>query len=305
MIQDLSRNRRKENNSMSEKESTPCDHPLELLSDKIKRQGVVVINDVSSLPSNGVPYVSPHLVISINHAGWVKAEYDMVPVVFEEHDLAVVYPNHILVSHEASDDYKATLIVVSDDYFKENRAQTDLSYQIAIQNSPAIRMTDEQYDIVVHLCHILQVITTHQGSRHGELVAKTMALLSDMIRAFRADNGEMSLNEDSHELHIFKRFYDDLLLHYQESHEVCYYADLQCLSSKYFSTMIKEATGSGPIEWIARVLCQKAQVLLQSRKDMTIQNIAYQLGFSDQAVFSRFFKKHTGHTPTEYRQHEM
>ena len=34
----------------------------------------------------------------------------------------------------------------------------------------------------------------------------------------------------------------------------------------------------------------------------SMQEIAFQLNFPDQSFFSRYFKKHTGITPAEYRQ---
>lgn len=35
--------------------------------------------------------------------------------------------------------------------------------------------------------------------------------------------------------------------------------------------------------------------------NMSIQDISYELNFPDQSFFARYFKKHTGMTPLEYR----
>jgi hypothetical protein len=62
-------------------------HPMELHDGLIKHQGVVVIDNVTSLPTHGEPYVSPHLVIGLAQKGWTKLEYDMKPVEFHAHEI--------------------------------------------------------------------------------------------------------------------------------------------------------------------------------------------------------------------------
>nr|WP_320000773.1 helix-turn-helix domain-containing protein [uncultured Draconibacterium sp.] len=49
---------------------------------------------------------------------------------------------------------------------------------------------------------------------------------------------------------------------------------------------------------------EKAMELLASndRKEYTILKILYEVGFNSKSSFNTAFKKHTGLTPTEYRQ---
>jgi AraC-like DNA-binding protein len=74
------------------------------------------------------------------------------------------------------------------------------------------------------------------------------------------------------------------------------------LSPKYFSTLIKQETGISAGEWIDRYVTLQAKELITRCRNHTIQQIADDLGFCEQASFSRFFKKQTGMTPTEYRE---
>jgi AraC-like DNA-binding protein len=46
----------------------------------------------------------------------------------------------------------------------------------------------------------------------------------------------------------------------------------------------------------------EAAARLLRNPDMTIQQIAVELSFSDQSAFGKFFRKHTGTSPLKYRQ---
>ncbi|MEL6137411.1 MAG: AraC family transcriptional regulator, partial [Cyanobacteria bacterium J06628_6] len=79
------------------------------------------------------------------------------------------------------------------------------------------------------------------------------------------------------------------------------YAEAQYLHPSYFSTVIKRKTGKSVNAWIAEKTIAEAQALLSSSAQ-TVQEIAFRLGFKDAAHFSRFFKKHTQLSPTQFRQ---
>jgi AraC-like DNA-binding protein len=79
------------------------------------------------------------------------------------------------------------------------------------------------------------------------------------------------------------------------------YAEAQYLHPSYFSTVIKRKTGKSVNTWIAEKTVAEAQALL-SRSSHSVQEIAFRLGFKDAAHFSRFFKKHTERSPSQFRQ---
>jgi AraC family transcriptional activator of pobA len=49
-----------------------------------------------------------------------------------------------------------------------------------------------------------------------------------------------------------------------------------------------------------RVLLEAKRLLFYTEK--TSKEIAYELGFEDANHFSKFFKKHTGQTPTDFKK---
>lgn len=72
------------------------------------------------------------------------------------------------------------------------------------------------------------------------------------------------------------------------------------ISTSYFSTIFKEATGQTFIEYLTLTRINKAKELLKNTKMKTYE-IANDVGFNDPHYFGLIFKKNTGSTCTEYR----
>ena len=100
--------------------------------------------------------------------------------------------------------------------------------------------------------------------------------------------------------HILAQFKALLSEYFKEERQVSFYADKMHLTPKYFSTVIKEVSGKTAGEWIREMLLLEAKVRLQN-KEQSIAQIAYDLHFSDPSHFGKFFKKHIGISPLEYR----
>jgi AraC family transcriptional regulator, transcriptional activator of pobA len=103
-----------------------------------------------------------------------------------------------------------------------------------------------------------------------------------------------------------RQFYTFLSLldkHIKDERNVAFYAEKLCITPRYFRKITANATTSNesPKELIDKRLILEIKVLLQDI-DMTIQEIAYNLNFPDQSYLSRYFKLHTGISPSEYRK---
>ena len=84
---------------------------------------------------------------------------------------------------------------------------------------------------------------------------------------------------------------------------VRYFADKVCLSPNYFGDLIKKETGKTAQEYIQNKLMDQAKEMILGT-DMTVSQIAYELGFQYSQHFNRIFKKNTGCTPNEYRRQQ-
>lgn len=73
------------------------------------------------------------------------------------------------------------------------------------------------------------------------------------------------------------------------------------ITPNYFSRLFKRITGEGCNEYIVRKRIEKARSLLETTSIKT-GKIAMMVGYRDTNYFSLAFKKHTGKSPTKYRE---
>jgi YesN/AraC family two-component response regulator len=72
------------------------------------------------------------------------------------------------------------------------------------------------------------------------------------------------------------------------------------LSSSYFANLFKKVTGTTFIQYVTQERMKRAKVMLLENKQ--VQDISQTLGYEERRYFSDVFKKHTGMTPSEFRQ---
>lgn len=100
---------------------------------------------------------------------------------------------------------------------------------------------------------------------------------------------------------IHQKFSELLVIHDREQHYLKFYADALFITPQHLIHAIKTACGKTPGALIDEALVAEARLLLSDR-GLSIGRVALELHFSDQAAFSKFFKKQTGSTPAGYRR---
>ena len=104
----------------------------------------------------------------------------------------------------------------------------------------------------------------------------------------------------SREQTIFNRFIQLVTQHCAEHHQISYYAQRMCLTERYLSTIIRQASGSTAKDWIDRALINRIKVELR-HTDKSAAQIAEEMHFANPSFFSKYFRRLTGMTPKEYK----
>ncbi|CAM3368700.1 AraC family transcriptional regulator [Marinicrinis lubricantis] len=70
----------------------------------------------------------------------------------------------------------------------------------------------------------------------------------------------------------------------------------------YLSRTFKKITGLSPSSFLLKLRIDKGRQLLRERQDLTVEQVAYSVGFTDPLHFSRQFKRMYSVSPTQYRE---
>lgn len=95
----------------------------------------------------------------------------------------------------------------------------------------------------------------------------------------------------------FRRLIDQ---QHRRLHSVKEYASLLGVSTKTLTNHVAECSPHSPLEIInARLVLEAKRMLRYS--NMMVKEIAFELGFDDPSYFVKFFKRHTGQLPADFR----
>jgi len=173
------------------------------------------------------------------------------------------------------------------------------------QSYPFITLDDEWQRRFVTTVHEIRRREEAAGGQH-EVVAKIAMLrreelIMELLLLMLGQTPAVATNTTTRQQAVASRFLQSLGEKYLTRRTVAYYADEAGLSPRHFSQLVSRQTGRTPMEWIALVTVSHAKRLLLG-PDMQVKAVADILGFPEQFTFRKYFKTHTGLSPSEYRK---
>ena len=170
--------------------------------------------------------------------------------------------------------------------------------------NPVITMTQDEVDLMIKYYELLVFKMDHPEMNFGRETVR------DIIRCFAYDllsNINKHLNQGGEDDmlrqgdRIFRRFMLLLAEDTSASRSVKSYADELCVSPKYLTSVCRKHSDSTASELIASsVMSRIKHLLLYS--DLSIKEVASEMGFDNLSFFGKYVKKHLGLSPNHYRK---
>ena len=199
-----------------------------------------------------------------------------------------------------SDDFEGYGAMADFDFVLAAVSTIDTKNYVNIRFQPIVRFTDLQRCRVVSLLeNIISRIATDTPLKSLVVTSLAQAACCEILDAYISNcacGGKRQSRSDV----IFQNFMQALYKHSRAHRDVAYYAGLQCVTPRYFTSLVNKKSGRTPLQWIAMFVISEAKHLL-SHTDMSIKEIADKLNFSNQSFFGRYFKHYAGVSPSAYR----
>lgn len=135
-----------------------------------------------------------------------------------------------------------------------------------------------------------------QGQMLQTLLKRMLIKCSRLIKE-KMENPEMPQSK----LDLIRKFNVLVEQNFKEKHQVQDYAELLFKSPKTLSNLFKQFNDKSPLQVINdRLILEAKRQFTNTSK--TIEELSYELGYSDAASFSKFFKKHVGLSPNHFKK---
>ena len=167
---------------------------------------------------------------------------------------------------------------------------------------PVVELTEKEQKSFKLLFMFFEEEFEHKDHIQGEMLVvllKRLLIMSTRIARKNLPNPQI----ENKKLDLVRKFNILVEMHFKEKHKVADYANLLHKSPKTLSNLFRKSYDKSPLQVInERIILEAKRLLMFS--DKKTQQIAYELGYSEVGHFSKFFKKHIGYSPKEYKELE-
>lgn len=221
--------------------------------------------------------------------------------------LLMTFPNNVLKIEAGYPTATVRGIMLSQDFMRmlQVDVKNSLPLFMRLAYNPLVNLTREQQEDIERYFDLLENISNNSDLAHRDEIVR--GLLMSMFyrisgtyeqRPQVLDEKERSVRNRREE--YFAKFITLLSENFKRERTVGFYAEQMCVTPKYLSLLIKDFSGKSAAEWIDSYVITEAKTLLRY-STMSIQEVAYELNFSSQSFFGKYFKHLTGMSPSEYK----
>lgn len=246
------------------------------------------------------------VAISIREKGRSKGIINLQEYDLNENDMIICAPGNFLQSVVDPGVHRSQLFLISSGYLKEMYINMNnfLPFFISLKEKPVFHLTDEEMGEQTSFYQLIEDNLDGDDVYREEIVRRLMGgyiyKVGSILYKKKLKSVSENMNFLKREEVLFNQFINLLTEHHRKERRVDFYAEQLFLSSKHFSTVVKKVSGKTAREWIDEYVILEAKALLKYSV-MSIQEVAYFMNFPNPSFFGKYFKHHTGMSPSEYK----
>ncbi|HVI48750.1 MAG TPA: helix-turn-helix domain-containing protein [Chitinophaga sp.] len=173
-----------------------------------------------------------------------------------------------------------------------------------IDAAPMLKPAPEDISLFENLFSMMQLELQRDGMGQEKILPSYLKILFTHLMRLKPNQAciENRIFGIGHDM--FRRYKVEIEKNYRTLHHVQDYADLLSTQARNLNILSRRFVGRSAGELITDRIMLEAKRYLH-HQSLSMKEIAFSLGFDDPAYFNRFFKKHTGVAPGQYKLLEV
>lgn len=266
-----------------------------------------IYTDISLLPANEHEAYLDEGFSGVCTGGTAEIEVFSVRRRISKNDLVTVLPRQLVSIRNISADFSMTFFKVGQAMFLDIMSSVGKitpDFFFYMRKNFVICLDESETTRFVGFCRVIDFRDNNDDPvfRRETVLHLLRIYYWDFYVHFKkvTDNRKnFPLNSNKEKI-AFK--FAMLVFEYHRTHrEISFYADKLCISSLYLTKVIQEMYGQSARDFIADYVVVEIKSLLRNA-NLEIKDVVGHTGFANQSSLSRFFRQHTGMSPSEYRR---
>lgn len=263
-----------------------------------------IFDDIKDIPLSRYPTRLNAACFIVCLKGRCKMNINLQEYELSESMLGMVLPDQIVQQEKCSEDFSGLFIAISKGFIDGGLPTMQQLFPLffLIKERPCVHLTPEDLQSFREYHSFLwsKVKLKDHPYRTEITQGLLLALFYEIYKIYQGHDIQERVSKSRKE-DLFERFLRCISESYKEERSVSHYAGKMFLTSKHLSTVVKDVSGKTAGEWIDDLVILEAKALLKS-SELSVQEIADELHFSNQSFFGKYFKRLTGVSPKEYRK---
>lgn len=233
--------------------------------------------------------------------GKINAAVNLKQIEVGPHDFVVLPPGTIFQISSIEGDLSLYILGFSQQFLqREDRLKQVLDITYLAFDSPVNHLTPEGFDLMLDYYKFLIRLYEFFDEKQRNMLAP--GLFSNVqlgiamaYRDVSYEQGGLTKNEQ-----LCRDFGQLVMKHYAHTRNVSWYASQLGITHAYLCSVVKQVTGQTCMDIISSAVIMdiKSQLKLTN---LSIQSISDSLNFANLSFFGKYFKRHVGMSPLEYR----
>ncbi len=236
-------------------------------------------------------------------SGEATVSIDMQSYTVRPNTIVFFNPDSIIRTVKCSQDAAAYLLAFSRQFV--NEIQIDLSTSLPVYmrfgKAPVLEVQQSDVNEIRQLFQLIKAMLRSDKERYRHEIIRTLFTTAFYLITEINQREQLTLPKQGRCEVLFEEFMALLQQHSKRERNVSFYARQLNITPKYLSSVVKDVSGKTAARWIDESVILEAKALLKY-SGMSIQEIAFHLNFSTQSFFGKYFKQHTGTSPSRYKR---